>query len=291
MLLYFLKKIYVWFGDDMANSNFNPFLEYLNYSKDIGYFGSKRTIKELDEDIERRIVGILRYLESQPEYILYSNVLDSFFDLADLITERYFDGKKPYISGDTVFFLANELKKNMLHLEMMPELFVDCDEAIRRVNLCSSETGSLLGIFVFDEDRFSNELMVSCSKVRGENTKSSARVITPNYIFGENGVYINATDESFLDTFYGIDTLEFDSTVDLKYFYIDYFNPRRKIYVDRGAGFKTVYENNKFETTCFHKPLLDCVILGGNRRTDDEVLDFICKENNTSTGKVYEKKD
>ncbi len=275
----------------MANNNYNPLFEYLNFSKDIGCFGSKRTIKELDEAIERRIAGILRYLESQSEYILYLNVLDDFFELADLITERFFDGKKLYISGDTMLFLAKELKKNMISLERVPELFLDCDEAIRRVNLCSLDVGSLLGIFIFDEDRFSNELMVSCSKVRGENTKSAARVITPNYIFGENGVYINANDESFLDTFYGIDTLDFDSSVDLKYFYIDYRNPSRKVFIDRVNGTKTVYENNQIKVSYFQKPLLDCVILGSNKRTDSEVLDFICKSHNTDKNKIYEKKN
>ncbi len=274
----------------MSNNKFNPFLEYLDLCsmelKDT--FKSRNNI--LDAKIEDVYLDILLDLDDIYRIDVSFDIVKRMFILQNLITERFCNGRGFLPTEEMIKLLSHELRVKVIESDERPKLALEIDDSKKSVTMMLGDE-AILGIETFDEDRFANDLMVSCNKARNTRTVTSARVISPNYIFGDNGVYINASDESFLDTFKRTDTLEFDSTLELYYWYIDYFKPEERIFVDRFHGLKVnITDTGDVKIESFQVPMLNDVILGASKHSDEQMLNFINKPStNDENGKIYQK--
>ncbi len=274
----------------MSNNKFNPFLEYLDLCsmelKDT--FKSRNNI--LDAKIEDVYLDILLDLDDIYRIDVSFDIVKRMFILQNLITERFCNGRGFLPTEEMIKLLSHELRVKVIESDERPKLALEIDDSKKSVTMMLGDE-AILGIETFDEDRFANDLMVSCNKARNTRTVTSARVISPNYIFGDNGVYINASDESFLDTFKRTDTLEFDSTLELYYWYIDYFKPEERIFVDRFHGLKVnITDTGDVKIESFQVPMLNGVILGASKHSDEQMLNFINKPStNDENGKIYQK--
>lgn len=274
----------------MAKDNYDSMKEYLNLYEEVGSVGFKKQNNVLDEKIEDTILDILFDLNDISRVDVSSDVVRRMFDLANLITERFCDGKKFEVTDSMITLLSRELRENIKNSEHNPYLILGNNEEVKNVVLTLGDV-PVLGIDVFDDDRFSNELMISCNKVRGGKRTISARIISPSYILGDNGIYINSLESNFLDEFRKSDTEEFESSLNLKYYYVDYFKPEDKIYIDRASGIKLVNDEDIEQSTLFSKTMLDTIMLGGRNRTDSEIINLIYKpiSNNFEGAKIYKK--
>lgn len=274
----------------MAKDNYDSMKEYLDLYEEVGSIGFKKQNNVLDEKIEDTILDILFDLNDISRIDVSSDVVRRMFDLANLITERFCDGRKFEVTDSMITLLSRELRENIKNSEHNPYLILRNNEEVKNVVLTLGDF-PVLGIDVFDDDRFSNELMISCNKVRGGKRPISARIISPSYILGDNGIYINSLESNFLDEFRKNDTEEFDSSLNLKYYYVDYFKPEDKIYIDRASGIKLVTDEDIEQSTLFSKTMLDTIMLGGRNRTDSEIVDLIYKpiSNNFERVKIYKK--
>lgn len=192
---------------------------------------------------------------------------------------------------EMVKLLSRELRAKIIESDKRAKLVLETDGSIKSITMMLGDE-AVLGIETFDEDRFTNDLMVSCNRVKNVRPVTSARVISPNYIFGDNGVYINTGDESFLDTFKRTNTEEFDSTLELHYWYIDYSRPEERVLVDRVHGLKdTITDTGEVKLGSFHAPMLNGIILGALKHSDEQILNFINKSstNDENIDKVYRK--
>lgn len=274
----------------MAKDNYDSMKEYLDLYEEVGSIGFKKQNNVLDEKIEDTILDILFDLNDISRIDVSSDVVRRMFDLANLITERFCDGKKFEVTDSMITLLSRELRENIKNSEHNPYLILGNNEEVKNVVLILGDV-PVLGIDVFDDDRFSNELMISCNKVRGGKRPVSARIISPSYILGDNGIYINSLESNFLDEFRKCDTEEFESSLNLKYYYVDYFRPEDKIYIDRVSGIKLVTDEDIEQSTLFSKTMLDTIMLGGRNRTDSEIVNLIYKpvSNNFEGAKIYKK--
>lgn len=274
----------------MAKDNYNSMKEYLDLYEEVGSIGFKKQNNVLDGKIEDTILDILFDLNDISRIDVSSDVVRRMFDLANLITERFCDGRKFEVTDSMITLLSRELRENIKNSEHNPYLILGNNEEVKNVVLTLGDV-PVLGIDVFDDDRFSNELMISCNKVRGGKRPVSARIISPSYILGDNGIYINSGEANFLDEFRKNDTEEFESSLNLKYYYIDYFKPEDKIYIDRASGIKLVTDEDIEQSTLFSKTMLDIIMLGGRNRTDSEIVNLIYKpvSNNFEGAKIYKK--
>ncbi len=275
----------------MKKNNFNPLSEYYDLYYEIGTFGYKKNTVSLDGKIEDTIFDIIVDLNDVSRFDMSLDIVDKMFRLSSLITERFCNGKVFEPTNEMLTLLSRELGERLKNSDYNPYLVIGTGDVIKSVNLLLGDE-AVLSIETFDEDRFKNDLMVSCNRVRNARPVTSSRVVSPNYIFGDNGIYINAGNKSFLDVFGKSDTEDFDSLLDLKYYYIDYSIPEEKILVDRVKGIKTtVMDNGKVKLDSFYAPMVNGIILGALKNSDEHVLNFI---NKPSTNceidvKVYQK--
>lgn len=275
----------------MKKNNFNPLSEYYDLYYETGTFGYKKNTVSLDGKIEDTIFDIIVDLNDVSRFDMSLDIVDKMFRLSSLITERFCNGKVFEPTNEMLTLLSRELGKRLKNSDYNPYLVIGTGDVIKSVNLLLGDE-VVLSIETFDEDRFKNDLMVSCNRVRNARPVTSSRVVSPNYIFGDNGIYINAGNKSFLDVFGKSDTEDFDSLLDLKYYYIDYSIPEEKILVDRVKGTKTtVMDNGKVKLDSFYAPMVNGVILGALKNSDEHVLNFINKPStNGEIGvKVYQK--
>lgn len=275
----------------MVKNEFDPFLGYLDVCAD----GLKNAFEKqndiLDEKIESTFLDILLNLADISRFDVSSNLVSEMFTLANLITERFCEGKKFEPTDEMVALLSHELRMKIKNSDKKVNLVLGTGDTIKNVTLML-DNEAVLSIEIFDEDRFKNDLMVSCNRVRNARQVTSARVVSPNYVFGDNGVYINAGDESFLDVFGKNDTEDFDSKLNLKYYYIDYSTPEESLLVDRAKGIKTaINASEKSFVSPFCAPMLNGIILGALKHSDEQILNFINKPSTTSedNAKVYKK--
>ncbi len=275
----------------MVKNEFDPFLGYLDVCAD----GLKNAFEKqndiLDEKIESTFLDILLNLADISRFDVSSDLVSEMFTLANLITERFCEGKKFEPTDEMVALLSHELRMKIKNSDKKVNLVLGTGDTIKNVTLML-DNEAVLSIEIFDEDRFKNDLMVSCNRVRNARQVTSARVVSPNYVFGDNGVYINAGDESFLDVFGKNDTEDFDSKLNLKYYYIDYSTPEESLLVDRANGIKTaINASEKSFVSPFCAPMLNGIILGALKHSDEQILNFINKPSTTSedNAKVYKK--
>lgn len=275
----------------MKKNNFNPLSEYYDLYYETGTFGYKKNTVSLDRKIEDTIFDIIFDLNDVSRFDMSLDIVDKMFRLSSLITERFCNGKVFEPTNEMLTLLSRELEERFKNSDYNPYLVIGTGDVIKSVNLLLGDE-AVLSIETFDEDRFKNDLMVSCNRVRNTRPVTSSRVVSPNYIFGDNGIYINAGNKSFLDVFGKSDTEDFDSLLDLKYYYIDYSIPEEKILVDRVKGIKTtVMDNGKVKLDSFYAPMVNGVILGALKNSDEHILNFINKPSiNCENGvKVYQK--
>ena len=275
----------------MKKNNFNPLSEYYDLYYETGTFGYKKNTVSLDGKIEDTIFDIIVDLNDVSRFDMSLDIVDKIFRLSSLITERFCNGKVFEPTNEMLTLLSRELEERFKNSDYNPYLVIGTGDVIKSVNLLLGDE-AVLSIETFDEDRFKNDLMVSCNRVRNTRSVTSSRVVSPNYIFGDNGIYINAGNKSFLDVFGKSDTEDFDSLLDLKYYYIDYSIPEEKILVDRVKGIKTtVMDNGKVKLDSFYAPMVNGVILGALKHSDEQILNFINKSstNDENIDKVYRK--
>lgn len=275
----------------MVKNEFDPFLRYLDVCAD----GLKNAFEKqndiLDEKIESTFLNILLNLADISTFDVSSDLVSGMFTLANLITERFCEGKKFEPTDEMITLLSRELRMKIKNSDKKVNLVLGTGDTIKNVTLML-DNEAVLSIETFDDDRFKNDLMVSCNRVRNTRQVTSARVVSPNYVFGDNGVYINAGDESFLDVFGKNDTEDFDSKLNLKYYYIDYSTPEESLLVDRSKGIKTtINASEKDFVSPFCIPMLNGIILGALKHSDEQILNFINKPSTTSEddAKVYKK--
>lgn len=275
----------------MKKNNFNPLSEYYDLYYETGTFGYKKNTVSLDGKIEDTIFDIIVDLNDVSRFDMSLDIVDKMFRLSSLITERFCNGKVFEPTNEMLTLLSRELEERLKNSDYNPYLVIGTGDVIKSVNLLLGDE-AVLSIETFDEDRFKNDLMVSCNRVRNTWPVTSSRVVSPNYIFGDNGIYINAGNKSFLDVFGKSDTEDFDSLLDLKYYYIDYSIPEEKILVDRVKGIKTtVMDNGKVKLDSFYAPMVNGVILGALKHSDEQILNFINRSstNDENIDKVYRK--
>lgn len=275
----------------MKKNNFNPLSEYYDLYYETGTFGYKKNTVSLDGKIEDTIFDIIVDLNDVSRFDMSLDIVDKMFRLSSLITERFCNGKVFEPTNEMLTLLSRELEERLKNSDYNPYLVIGTGDVIKSVNLLLGDE-AVLSIETFDEDRFKNDLMVSCNRVRNTRSVTSSRVVSPNYIFGDNGIYINAGNKSFLYVFGKSDTEDFDSLLDLKYYYIDYSIPEEKILVDRVKGIKTtVMDNGKVKLDSFYAPMVNGVILGALKHSDEQILNFINRSstNDENIVKVYRK--
>ena len=275
----------------MKKNNFNPLSEYYDLYYETGTFGYKKNTVSLDGKIEDTIFDIIVDLNDVSRFDMSLDIVDKMFRLSSLITERFCNGKVFEPTNEMLTLLSRELEERLKNSDYNPYLVIGTGDVIKSVNLLLGDE-AVLSIETFDEDRFKNDLMVSCNRVRNTRSVTSSRVVSPNYIFGDNGIYINAGNKSFLDVFGKSDTEDFDSLLDLKYYYIDYSIPEEKILVDRVKGIKTtVMDNGKVKLDSFYAPMVNGVILGALKHSDEQILNFINRSstNDENIDNVYRK--
>lgn len=275
----------------MKKNNFNPLSEYYDLYYETGTFDYKKNTVSLDGKIEDTIFDIIVDLNDVSRFDMSLDIVDKMFRLSSLITERFCNGKVFEPTNEMLTLLSRELEERFKNSDYNPYLVIGTGDVIKSVNLLLGDE-AVLSIETFDEDRFKNDLMVSCNRVRNTRSVTSSRVVSPNYIFGDNGIYINAGNKSFLDVFGKSDTEDFDSLLDLKYYYIDYSIPEEKILVDRVKGIKTtVMDNGKVKLDSFYAPMVNGVILGALKHSDEQILNFINRSstNDENIDKVYRK--
>lgn len=275
----------------MAKNEFNPFFEYLDLcSRELKDTFECRN-SALDAKIEDVYLDTLLDLDDIYRIDVSFDIVKRMFILQNLITERFCNGRGFLPMKEMVKLLSRELRAKIIESDKRAKLVLETDGSIKSITMMLGDE-AVLGIETFDEDRFTNDLMVSCNRVKNVRPVTSARVISPNYIFGDNGVYINTGDESFLDTFKRTNTEEFDSTLELHYWYIDYSRPEERVLVDRVHGLKdTITDTGEVKLGSFHAPMLNGIILGALKHSDEQILNFINKSstNDENIDKVYRK--
>ena len=275
----------------MKKNNFNPLSEYYDLYYETGTFGYKKNTVSLDGKIEDTIFDIIVDLNDVSRFDMSLDIVDKMFRLSSLITERFCNGKVFEPTNEMLTLLSRELEERLKNSDYNPYLVIGTGDVIKSVNLLLGDE-AVLSIETFDEDRFKNDLMVSCNRVRNTRSVTSSRVVSPNYIFGDNGIYINAGNKSFLDTFKRTNTEEFDSTLELHYWYIDYSKPEERVLVDRAHGLKdTITDTGEVKLGSFHAPMLNGIILGALKHSDEQILNFINRSstNDENIDKVYRK--
>ena len=181
----------------MKKNNFNPLSEYYDLYYETGTFGYKKNTVSLDGKIEDTIFDIIVDLNDVSRFDMSLDIVDKMFRLSSLITERFCNGKVFEPTNEMLTLLSRELEERFKNSDYNPYLVIGTGDVIKSVNLLLGDE-AVLSIETFDEDRFKNDLMVSCNRVRNTRPVTSSRVVSPNYIFGDNGIYINAGNKNII---------------------------------------------------------------------------------------------
>lgn len=231
----------------------------------------------------------------------------SMLEMAECVTERYFKGNYFELSPLMIDLLINDFRCSIkrqcvgkvtydfLPTSLEENSFLDYRTMAKNFTFYVNGE-AVLGIRTFEDDRFMNEAMVSCDHARYHGFNKSARVISRNYIFGENGIFVNASEESFLDAFRNSGVEDFPFVPDLKYYYFPYMGyangKKEYVYIDRKMGIKKTFSSDGEKSYMFKPILLDCALVGGPLQDDQEMLDsvFACKRVSDEEVKQYIKR-
>lgn len=206
---------------EKSEVNKGAFVDYSDFVQKNGRILAKRKAGfHSNEVLEMMIEEYVLMIQSEVRHLDY---LDTAFmsstrqiaiymaELAECITRRYFKGRHMELSDSMLDLLIRDFRTALKRdgdrdvlIKMIPATGVS-----EKNGLISSVKGftfyvgdeAVLGVRTFEDDRFNNEAMVSCDQSRENGFYKSCRVISKNYIFGENGVFVNASSRSFLDTF------------------------------------------------------------------------------------------
>lgn len=166
------------------------------------------------------------------------------------------------------------------------------DSILKEVTLLSNGVEAL-AIRLLEEDRFSNEAMISPIYSRGE-VRSKFFLFSADHIFGDNGVYVSDEDCNFISSVDGLKKA--NSTGSFSYNYLPYYiedGDLVSIRIDRNKNIRRVNKKDRRKSFSQRfRGIYDLNILGGMPRSDDEVLEFIYKsrlEDIPKEKKVYTK--
>ena len=276
-----------------SNGAFDGYNDFVQKNGKI--IANKKAGFHSNEVLEMMIEEYILMIQSEARHLDY---LDTVFmsstrqiaiymaELAECITGRYFKGRHMELSDSMIDLLIRDfritLKKDDnrdVSIKMIPATGVS-----EKNGLISSVKGftfyvgneAVLGIRTFEDDRFNNEAMVSCDQSRKNGFYKSCRVISKNYIFGENGVFVNASKRSFLDTFEDTGKDDFLFNPDLEYYYFPYLGfidgVGKYVYIDRSRGIRKVVSDEGEKVYRFKPVLLDCAFMGGPLKDNDEIF-------------------
>lgn len=160
------------------------------------------------------------------------------------------------INPDYVQRLVDEFLENNKSIDGM--LRVETDNKDTGLVILKGETPIFYrGRFL--KDQFDNEAMISLLHANpGSGTEKifEERVVTRNYIVGENGLYENNNAyASFIDSVRKLEDPSLDE-VDLQYYYYPNSNHNIRCFIDRGLGYRVVEERlednkSKIQEFCF----------------------------------------
>lgn len=281
---------------EKSEVNKGAFLDYSDFVQKNGRIIAKRKAGfHSNEVLEMMVEEYVLMIQSEARHLDY---LDTVFmsstrqiaiymaELAECITGRYFKGRHMKLSDSMIDLLIRDFRTTLkkddnrdVSIKVIPATGVS-----EKNGLISSVKGftfyvgdeAVLGIRTFEDDRFNNEAMVSCDQSRKNGFYKSCRVISKNYIFGENGVFVNASKRSFLDTFEDTGKDDFLFNPDLEYYYFPYLGfidgVGKYVYIDRSRGIRKVVSDEGEKVYSFKPVLLDCAFMGGPLKDNDEIF-------------------
>ena len=281
---------------EKSEVNKGAFVDYSDFVQKNGRILAKRKAGfHSNEVLEMMIEEYVLMIQSEVRHLDY---LDTAFmsstrqiaiymaELAECITRRYFKGRHMELSDSMLDLLIRDFRTALKRdgdrdvlIKMIPATGVS-----EKNGLISSVKGftfyvgdeAVLGVRTFEDDRFNNEAMVSCDQSRENGFYKSCRVISKNYIFGENGVFVNASEKSFLDTFRDTGKDDFLFNPDLEYYYFPYLGfvdvVGKYVYIDRSEGIRKVVSDEGEKVYRFKPVLLDCAFVGGPLKDNDEIF-------------------
>lgn len=239
--------------------------DYSALIEDMGSISREKVLLRLDRKIGSLILEIMDEADSA-YYNSSSHIIASdMFLLANSLTERHFSSKRFEPDDEMIELLGNELIRNVRTLKGKTRVVLTTGD-VKRITIYKGDV-AILGVRVFEDDRFDSEAMISCKKSKDIDTTMfrNVKVVSANYIFGTDGVFINASDKSFLDTFGNTGNDDFGINPDLKYYYMKYVDGNlRKTYIDRKNGRRIFYEGERKFESSFAPSILDALIVGGN---------------------------
>lgn len=289
---------------EKSEVNKGAFVDYSDFVQKNGRILAKRKAGfHSNEVLEMMIEEYVLMIQSEVRHLDY---LDTAFmsstrqiaiymaELAECITRRYFKGRHMELSDSMLDLLIRDFRTALKRdgdrdvlIKMIPATGVS-----EKNGLISSVKGftfyvgdeAVLGVRTFEDDRFNNEAMVSCDQSRENGFYKSCRVISKNYIFGENGVFVNASSRSFLDTFCDTGRDDFLFNPELEYYYFPYLGfidgVGKYVYIDRSNGVRKVFFDEGEKLYSFRPVLLDCAFVGGPLKDNEEIMAqaFKCEE-------------
>lgn len=289
---------------EKSEVNKGAFVDYSDFVQKNGRILAKRKAGfHSNEVLEMMIEEYVLMIQSEVRHLDY---LDTAFmsstrqiaiymaELAECITRRYFKGRHMELSDSMLDLLIRDFRTALKRdgdrdvlIKMIPATGVS-----EKNGLISSVKGftfyvgdeAVLGVRTFEDDRFNNEAMVSCDQSRENGFYKSCRVISKNYIFGENGVFVNASSRSFLDTFCDTGRDDFLFNPELEYYYFPYLGfidgVGKYVYIDRSNGVRKVVFDEGEKLYSFRPVLLDCAFVGGPLKGNEEIMaqTFKCEE-------------
>lgn len=281
---------------EKSEVNKGAFVDYSDFVQKNGRILAKRKAGfHSNEVLEMMIEEYVLMIRSAARHLDY---LDTAFmsstrqiaiymaELAECITGRYFKGRYMELSDAMIDLLIRDFRTALKRdgdrdvlIKMIPATGVsEKNGLISSVKSFTFYVGNeaVLGIRTFEDDRFNNEAMVSCDQSRKNGFYKACRVVSKNYILGENGVFVNASEKSFLDTFRDTGKDDFLFNPDLEYYYFPYLGfvdvVGKYVYIDRSEGIRKVVSDEGEKVYRFKPVLLDCAFVGGPLKDNDEIF-------------------
>lgn len=281
---------------EKSEVNKGAFVDYSDFVQKNGRILAKRKAGfHSNEVLEMMIEEYVLMIRSAARHLDY---LDTAFmsstrqiaiymaELAECITGRYFNGRYMELSDAMIDLLIRDFRTALKRdgdrdvlIKMIPATGVsEKNGLISNVKSFTFYVGNeaVLGIRTFEDDRFNNEAMVSCDQARKNGFYKACRVVSKNYILGENGVFVNASEKSFLDTFRDTGKDDFLFNPDLEYYYFPYLGfvdvVGKYVYIDRSEGIRKVVSDEGEKVYRFKPVLLDCAFVGGPLKDNDEIF-------------------
>lgn len=299
--------------DNEALRNYNDFVQKNGKIRRNAINGCYDDVM-LEDKIAEKVILLREHSKSlNPNFLTFlgasRQIVHNMLEMAECVTERYFKGSYFELSPAMVDLLINDFRCSLKKLSdgevshsFVPNVIdgeaFNLEYRPKAKSFTYYVNGeAILGIRTFEDDRFMNEAMVSCDHARYHGFNKSARVVSKNYIFGENGIFVNAQAKSFLEVFRNNGEEDFPFGQDLKYYYFPYASyangEEGYSYIDRKNGIKKTFSNGEEKVYTFKSMLLDCAFVGGPLQNDEEMLEsiFVCTEASTDKAKQYVKKD